>query len=248
MLTAVALHLGSDINGVAGLSYGPLPPLRSIVAQLLLVQNLLLYPSIVNVLWSLPFELQMYAALPFLFRWVSEKRKHSFWKMLGLWAASVPLAMVQMHFTVLQRLSILSFVPCFLPGVIAYVLPHKPRVPSYFWPGFALLLVAVFTVHPALQIGWILCLVLGVAIPFFAEITTHWLRRTCHTIATYSYGIYISHQFCIWLAFGLLLGHSLWLRVPLLAVLLVGTPVLLYHGIERPMIEMGRRVGAHLAG
>ncbi len=64
VLAAVVLHLNSNINGIAGLSHGPLPGWKAILAQVLLVQNLVHVKSIVNVLWSLPFELQMYVFLP----------------------------------------------------------------------------------------------------------------------------------------------------------------------------------------
>jgi len=70
VLTALALHLDSDINGIRGLSHGQFPGIVSTASNLLLVQNLTQVKSIVNVLWSLPFELQMYAFLPFLFLWI----------------------------------------------------------------------------------------------------------------------------------------------------------------------------------
>jgi len=63
-------------------------------------------------------------------------------------------------------------------------------------------------------------------------------------IALYSYGIYLSHQFCIWVAFGVLASHSLWLKIPALACMLVLLPVLLYHGFEKPMIQIGLRIAA----
>ena len=51
-------------------------------------------------------------------------------------------------------------------------------------------------------------------------------------------------SFCIWIALGLLASHPLWLRIAVLIVLLVGLPVLLYHAIEKPMIELGIRIAA----
>src|ERR1700726_4895098 len=49
---ALALHLGSDVNGVAGLSYAQLPSKLAVLSQFLLLQNLVHVKSIVNVLWS----------------------------------------------------------------------------------------------------------------------------------------------------------------------------------------------------
>ncbi len=240
ILTAVVLHLDCDINGVSGLSRGELPGKLSIIAQLLLVQNLLYVKSIVNVLWSLPFELQMYLFLPFLFLWVGRKRM--FWPVLGLWAASLVPALLQPRVAALSRLSILIFIPSFLPGVVAYTLPGIPRLHSFLWPLFVLSLGAVFTLRPVLHLGWFLGLVLGLLIPSFHELTTRWLCLISNRIATYSYGIYVSHQFSIWIAFGVLQSQALWLRTTVLIALLVGLPVFLYHAIEKPMIDVGVRI------
>lgn len=241
VLTALALHLDSDVNGVSGLSRsGELPGKLSMIAQLLLVQNLVHVKSIVNVLWSLPFELQMYLFLPFLFLWAGCKRM--FWPVLGLWAASLVPALLQPRVAALSRLSILIFIPSFLPGVVAYTLPRVPRLHSFLWPLFVLSLAAVFTLRPVLHLGWVLGLVLGLLIPSFAELTTPWLCLVSNRIATYSYGIYVSHQFSIWIAFGVLQFQSLWLRTTVLIALLVGLPVLLYHAIEKPMIDVAVRI------
>jgi peptidoglycan/LPS O-acetylase OafA/YrhL len=82
VISALVLHIASNVNGVAGLSYGPRPGTRAILSQILLVQNLIHVQSIVNVLWSLPYEVQMYLFLPFLFIWV--RRKRVFWPLIAL--------------------------------------------------------------------------------------------------------------------------------------------------------------------
>jgi len=242
VLAALALHLDSDVNGIRGLSYGLLPGKVAIASNLLLIQNLTYTKSIINVLWSLPFELQMYAFLPFIFMWIRGKRM--FWPLLGLWVVSAIAGLSQPHLSGLGRLSILAFVPNFLPGVVAFSVPYAPRFRSFLWPLFILALVAVFTVRSDAWLGWVLCLLLGIMIPSFDEIKTRWLRWAAHRIATYSYGIYLAHQFCIWIALGLLASHPVWIRIAVLSVLLFGLPVLLYHAIEKPMIDLGIRIAA----
>jgi peptidoglycan/LPS O-acetylase OafA/YrhL len=239
---ALVLHLDSDINGTAGLSYGHLPEKTAILSQILLVQNLTHVKSIVNVLWSLPFEVQMYVFLPFLFAWV--QRKRGFWPILALWAASVLTAWAQPHIALLHRASWLRFVPCFLPGIIAFALPRIPSLRSYLWPIFILGLVAAFTLNSVLPMGWALGFLLGLLIPFFHEIQSKSIRSISNRIAMYSYGIYISHQFCIWFALGVLATRPLWLRLGLLSASLVVLPILLYHGLEKPMIQAGIRLAA----
>jgi peptidoglycan/LPS O-acetylase OafA/YrhL len=244
VVTALILHLDSNINGIAGLSRGQFPGVMASASNLLLVQNLFYAKSIVNVLWSLPFELQMYLFLPFIFMWVRGRRM--FWPLLGVWTASVVAGLAQNHIQALGRLSILFFVPNFLPGVIAFSRPHTPRLSSWLWPVFIMTLVTAFAVRPVFGMGWALCLLLGLLIPSFGEIQTQWLRTVSNRIATYSYGIYLSHQFCLWIVFGLLASHSLWLRIPLLIGSLVAFPIVLYHAIEKPMIQVGIRMADRL--
>jgi len=251
VVVALTLHLDSDINGIHGLSRGQFPGIVSVASNLFLIQNLIYAKSIVNVLWSLPFELQMYTLLPFFFLWIHKNVKYSkrlLGPLLALWIVSVAAAAVQPHIQALGRLSILIFIPNFLPGVIAYTLPHRPWFAGILWPLFIVSLVVTFGARPTLSTGWILCLLLGLMIPLFREIQLHWLRWVSNRIATYSYGIYLSHQFCLWMAFGPLANHTPALRIGVLVGMLVSVPILLYHGIEKPMIKMGVRVADRVAG
>ena len=245
VLTAVALRLDSGVNGVPGLSHaGPIAPGR-ILSNLLLMQNLMRPGSIINVLWSLPYELQMYIFLPFLFMWIRRKRT-AVWNLFALWVLSVLLAVGRTQLAAhgaptgfTARISLLEYVPNFLPGLIAFTLVTSPRIKSYLWPAFVFLLIGVYTVSPRPATGWALCLLLGLAIPFFGEIKTEWLRVISNRIATYSYGIYLSHQFCIWFVDDPLSGFPLWSKILVLPAMLIGIPILLYHWIEKPLIKTG---------
>lgn len=246
VLTAVALGLDSSLHGVPGLSHAPSVGMGRIASNLFLVQNVVKPGSIINVLWSLPYEVQMYVFLPLLFLW-TRRKKFSLWGLCLLWVAFVgfslariPLAMAGL--SVMRRLSIIDYVPNFLPGIVAFVLPHVPRIKSYLWPPFILLLAAAYAVHPGRPVGWLMCLILGFGIPFFGEIRTKWLRVASHRIAMYSYGIYLSHQFCIWFVADVMSAYPWWSRIAVLIVALVALPVGLYHGIEKPMIDVGMRV------
>lgn len=248
VMTAVALHLDSGVNGVPGLSHAEPIAIGRIFSNLLLVQNLMRPGSIINVLWSLPYEVQMYIFLPFLFMWTRAKRSAT-WHLCGLWVVSVLLAVGWTQLAahgasvgLVARLSLLQYVPNFLPGIVAFTLMHVPRIKSYLWPPFVLLLIGIYVLSPHTATGWALCLLLGFAVPFFGEIRTAWLRAISNRIATYSYGIYLSHQFCIWFVDDPLSGWPLWSRIMVLAALLIGVPILLYHGIERPMIKVGSRL------
>jgi len=235
VLTAVALHLHADGRG---LSSGPRPGALELVSNLLLIQNLTYSSSIIGPLWSLPIEVQMYLALPFLFLW----KKRSFWKLLVLWLACGLLGHFPQTIPALAWFSLLIFVPNFLPGIMAFTLPEKRSIPSYLWPPFILLIAVVFLWMPSRRVGAEMCLLLGVALPRFREITFRPLKFVSRRIATYSYGIYLGHSFFIWFA---LTRHNSWVLFWLMWLII---PAVLYHALEHPAIELGRglaeRIGA----
>jgi len=248
VLVAVMLRLDSGVNGVAGLSHVASIPGWRIFSNLLLAQNVIKPGSIINVLWSLPYEIQMYIFLPFFFLWVRRGRAPAR-SIFGFWlisaAAALVLGYMGSHFQVGSlswRLSLLQFVPNFLPGILAFTLPHRPILRSFWWPVFIFAIAGLFVLSPTGTMGWGLCLALGCAIPYFEEIKIGWIRLASHRIAMYSYGIYLSHQFCIWLIADPLGSWHLWLRIAALTVSVAAIPVLLYHAIEKPMIELGSRL------
>jgi peptidoglycan/LPS O-acetylase OafA/YrhL len=229
VLTAVALHLHANGRGI---SFGPRPGAVELVSNLLLIQNLTYSDSIIGPLWSLPVELQMYLLLPFLFLW----RKRSLGKLLFLWVLAGVLGHFPLVLPTLGWFTLLLYIPDFMPGVIAFGLPENRTIPSYLWPPFVLLLGAMYALDPARRFGAELCLLLGLMIPRFREITFYPLQLVSKWIATYSYGIYLAHSFCIW--FALTQFHS-WTLFGLMIVVL---PVALYHGIEYPAIKIGTRL------
>ncbi len=212
---------------------------REILSNLLLVQNVTGSTSIPAPLWSLPFEMQMYLILPALF--LLTRRLKSALKLAVGCLLLTGVVLVWIHSGHGYNL---QYVPCFLPGILAYKLSLRPGLG---WPfrGFAALLwssVGVFMMLGTLQAAWIVCFTLGAAIPQFAEMHSSWLRHASHLIARYSYGIYLTHYFCIWLAFVKLqslprVGQCL---VFVATVWLV--PVFLYHFLELPLTNAGKKL------
>lgn len=217
-----------------------------------LVSNLLLIQSsrnsILGPLWSLPYEMAMYLFLPWLFLWIVSTR--SSWRLVLVWAASVLASLALLAHWGGKTNNFLLYVPCFLPGVIAYQLRRTPRrqLPAFLWPGVVIGLVLFHLwdqrmVTSAWTKGWVLCLMLGACAPFFAQISPPWLAKPSHFIAKYSYGIYLTHFFCIWLIFDRL--HYVLpriVRLPLFTMLALLLPVALYYFIEEPMIQRGKRI------
>jgi peptidoglycan/LPS O-acetylase OafA/YrhL len=91
--------------------------------------------------------------------------------------------------------------------------------------------------------SWFVCLLLGLAVPYFAQISTRWLTESSHLVAKYSYSIYLVHFFCIWVAFDLLhyvLPRAV--RLALFATLVIVLPALFYRFLEEPMIRVGKKL------
>jgi peptidoglycan/LPS O-acetylase OafA/YrhL len=217
-----------------------------IAANLLLVQSP--SQSILGPLWSLPYEMAMYLFLPWLFLFLYPYK--SLWRVVGIWAISLLACAALIPYLGPASRNFLLYVPCFLPGVIAYQLQRttRPQFPAILWPGviIATLLLFLYKQHlvsnPWLK-SWFACLAFGLPVVFFAQVSSSWLTVPSRLIAKYSYGIYLTHFFCIWLAFNRLEDAVPRIaRLALFAALVTGLPVFFYHWLEEPMVLLGKRV------
>lgn len=245
VLAIVLFKLPAASLSVHSLLYTPLSP-RGVIANLLLVQNVGRFPSILGVLWSLPFEIQMYTVLPALF--LLAMRVKRVWPLLLTWvvATLMVIGLGVIHLGLLKDLAL--YVPCFVPGVIAFKLSHghHQQLPYYLWPPFlGILIMAYFLFHEDYA-GWFLCLMLGVAIPFFSEMPDGLVRKSAHAVAKYSYGIYLFHYFGLWLGFMKLHSLPIALQWTVFFLVVAIVPVALFHLIESPMIKVGNRAVRHL--
>ena len=222
-----------------------LPPgLKGFLSNLSLTMNLTHRLEIVGAGWTLPIEVDMYLFLPVLFFFVRNTK--ILWPLLVLDAF-----VVAFDRSAFGQVSFLPMcVPCFLPGIMAYVLWERTNRPLPAW-SFPLLLAALIILNQRYgtwQRNWISCAVLGLSLPYFKELQFQPLRKASHVVAKYSYGIYLTH-ITAWMVFvHVLKGRPLPLRIASLAVLLVVPPVILYHLVEEPMIRLGSRLSRQLRG
>lgn len=232
---------------VLGVTPEPTEPFRhwSLVeyaSNLTLTSNLFYITPMVGGLWTLPLEVQMYAALPFLHR-IAKQRTVAF--LLVCWALSVPLAMLQMRIT--MRLNVVAFAPCFVAGVISWRLStlRSRSLPGWLWPFVFVASWGVFLVSSQSRImyyRWAFALVLGLLIPLFQEISYRPLIKVSHIIAKYSYGIYLTHIALILFCLGLQTTPVVrWL---VFVLLMTAVPIALFHGLENPMIRAGQSLSA----
>lgn len=215
----------------------------TVLSNLLLTQNLTHSDSVLAPLWTLPYEMQMYLVLPLLY-WLA-RRSRGVWPLLGVWALAALMAkLVQGK----PWGDLVSYVPCFTAGVVAYKLMGSRRR----WPFWGWLLVlaastAICQWRYSLRNAWVYCLFIGLMIPQFRELQPGYLQRFCQTVARYSYGVYLTHYVCLWFAFDYLHDAPLLERWAVFIVSAVALPVALYHGLEAPMVRASGRLAERLS-
>jgi peptidoglycan/LPS O-acetylase OafA/YrhL len=247
-IVIVAVMVLGHVPSFPTLAYSP-PTWQTVMSNLALIQNLTTSPSLYAPLWSLPYEVQMYLVLPFLFV-VLRKRWQVSWLAFALYAITACI-IVLFGAMRIHGISLFEYFPCFLAGVVAYRRwsSGERQVPFWVWPLVILGCVLLRSVvvsgaggHALLPSGWIACLTLGWTAPLIGELRIRWLQRAASTIAKYSYGIYLSHAIVLWLAFVALKEAPLALQIGVWLVGSVGLPVLCYRVVEDPMIAVGVRI------
>jgi peptidoglycan/LPS O-acetylase OafA/YrhL len=225
--------------------------LGEILANFALVQDLLGQRFVLGVLWTLPMELQMYIVLPLCYL-IARKPAIRGMAVMLLVGLAVPFVAAHGANSIpgIWRLPVLGSVPCFLSGVLAYWLLRRSRstsLPSWLWvPIIFADLVFGYFAYDAWTETWAVraafCAVLGFAIPFVTELGESVFTRAAHTIATYSYGIYLLHPVALWFGFAVLRDYSPVVRVLGIAAALTVGCLAAYHLIEKPGIKLGRSI------
>jgi peptidoglycan/LPS O-acetylase OafA/YrhL len=210
-----------------------------ILANMLLVQNLTHMQNIIQPLWTLPREMQMYLVLPLIYWAVRKFRSGAF--VLALWLALVVLTP--------KAPMLLGALPSFLGGVFAYQLSRERvfRLPALLWPAAIVILFAAhaalyFTILPDYRADFVFCMFLGILIPNILDMEKSWLTLACQTVAKYSYAIYLCHDPILWLVFIKLAWMPLAARLLVLAAMMVAVPYIAYRFLEAPMIDAGRKL------
>jgi peptidoglycan/LPS O-acetylase OafA/YrhL len=225
---------------------GTEPTLFTFLSNIFLIQNLTGSTNVTPVLWSLPYEFQMYFFLPVLYIWSRCSGKYSSSGIAALWCASVALVLVFWRLGI--DFSLIKFFPCFLPGVLAFC---QQRLPRSFSPGVLFAYVgAAAIVYPSLVghganatvLSWLICLVLGILIPRCREIQSNLVRTVGSVIARYSYGLYLVHDPIRYFSFHYLKGISPCTAWSIFIFAVGGLSYFAYHFIEKPGINLGRAV------
>ncbi|MDB5855702.1 MAG: hypothetical protein JWR22_3743 [Herminiimonas sp.] len=238
------------VSAIAWAQSGVVPNWWAVISNLLLIQNFTGHQSTPLVLWSLPYEFQMYLFLPALYMLVRRSGPLSAYCLLTLWLAAIGL--VAVFWRLGWNYEIIRYFPCFLPGVLAFALWQSPR---RFSPWVLFLYVGVTAVvYPwavangvkGTMVAWPACLGLGLLIPRCRELQSQLLRRAGKSVAKYSYGIYLVHSPLIGFAFHYLDRQPVILQWGVFLSGLVLLPYFAFHLIESPGIRMGRMLAQRL--
>jgi peptidoglycan/LPS O-acetylase OafA/YrhL len=218
------------------------PSALELLANVTMTYNLWFGAKVVGASWSLPIEAQMYLVLPLLFFFVRSTR--ALWVLLVLDALVITSVWSSGIHNPLITTSLATCIPYFLPGVMAYVLIKKtrPKFPAWIFPLVLISLTLLETYFGSVFWSSFFCLVIGLSLPFFHQVTWSPITKSCHLIARYSYGIYLTHIPAICVGMHFLQGHSLPLRLSTVLVTIVVASVALYHGVEAPMIRLGGKL------
>lgn len=228
------------------------PTVLTILSNLLLIQNLTGSASVTPVLWSLPFEFQMYLFLPALYLLIRHSGRLSWHCVLALWCGCVLL--VYLFWRIGLSVELIKFFPCFLPGVLAFCRWRAPRRLSpallFAYVGLAAVLYPSLVGHgaSATVLSWPICLLLGMIIPRCREIRSDWVRLSGSVIARYSYGIYLVHVPILYFSFHYLKGMPSFASWTIFIGGVGALSYLAYHCIEKPGIEFGRALVQRLNG
>jgi peptidoglycan/LPS O-acetylase OafA/YrhL len=183
----------------------------------------------------------MYLVLPALFAF--SRRYRTVVPLLLIWTACVIGSVVWM-----PRLGTFYdmplYIPCFIAGTVGYKYgwDRPARLSFALWPVAMVIVSLLYLEHASISSSWACCLGLGLLIPMFHELPDGFPRMVVRLMARYSYGIYLSHFICIWLAFvacSAIARPAQWL---IFFTSLFALPVAMYHTIEAPMISLGARL------
>jgi peptidoglycan/LPS O-acetylase OafA/YrhL len=208
-------------------------------SNLLLFQNLVHQSPAIGPLWSLPYEVQMYLVLPFLYFWGKRLRNPV---LLGVGGLSVYLAdrFLSREF---GYPPLFEYAPWFSLGMALYFTKPRPQFPA---PGYgaalAVFIAAPLFWHDTLGEFYVAAVLFVLIFPRFHENRNRWLCGAAHSVAQYSYGIYLPHAPILWFVGERMPSHSAAFRLAVFLLLMVGVPVILYHAVEKPFIELGVRL------
>jgi peptidoglycan/LPS O-acetylase OafA/YrhL len=230
-------------------------PRAELLPSLLLVQNFVQFDQLVEPLWSLPYEIQMYCLFPLIY--LVLRRFNSAKILVFAWALLAAVEhVISPHIAkhgnpghILALPDMLYYFLWFLAGLYAYKEMQTSRRTLPFWmlPALLAFLCLLCSLSYDRTKFIFISLPLGLALPYIESCEIGPANRICGWVAKYSYGIYLLHDPAIWLGF-VRFGHiSMVARASIFLLVTFGGSVLLYHALEHPMILIGNKAAAAIS-
>ena len=242
ILMMLMLRMPKNASGAVWTGYSSM----QIASNLLLVQNFISKTNILDPLWTLPYEVQMYLVLPFFFL-LARNKNGIVWISAFLVLLSAAAAGLWLRSP--GNIGIAEFVPCFLCGVLCYALEKRQKawIPAWIWPGYVVLLIAIYClVHihqrPVYWVGWLFCLALGPAINLFHESKWDLGNFLTSHVALYSYGIYLLHYPVLYAVFVYMGVRNPVGGAALSILITLAASMATYYILEKRLIDLGRRL------
>lgn len=232
---------------------------KGVAANLMLVENVARnIPSVVGPLWSLPWETQMYLALPLFF--ILLRKWNRLFAVFMLWTVSTAAAIAATQPGVPRFFHAAVFPPMFIGGMVAYKLlvcnagkMGRFRLPGWAWPLFIcglfladnwLMIGRSFESPAGTAINSSVCLVLGLGVFAFGQTKSVLLTVPAQEVAKYSYGVYLLHVPVLIAEMRYLPQMSIVISTLVFLLLTAFASVVSFHWIEDPLIRIGKRLAA----
>ncbi len=227
-------------------------PRAEFLPSLLLLQNFVQFDQILEPLWSLPYEIQIYCLFPLIY--LGLRRFKSSTILICTWAFFAAVNHVLgprllKHGNVGHTFALpdmLFYFLWFLAGLYAYKEMQTSRRVLPFWTLPALLgfLCLVCTLSYDRNKFVFISLCLGLALPHVQECELRAVNRICGWVAKYSFGIYLLHDPAIWLGFVRCAHLPATVKTSIFLLTTFGGSVVFYHAVEYPMIRVGNQAAA----
>jgi peptidoglycan/LPS O-acetylase OafA/YrhL len=225
--------------------------IKLFISNIFLIQNLVYFndlpgeKSTPGILWTLPYEMQFYVFLPFIF--IICKNYSN--RIIFLYMFSIIFVLIHKYFNT-PFFNIFKYFPCFLSGVLGYIFKGKIKLRFFFLLLFIIFSIVLFpllvakNIAPSNLISIFFCFILGLLISNTEEVKNKFVNIICKQIAKYSYGIYIFHIFAI----SLFVQMKIFIlfKIILSIVTLCIISIIGYHIIESPMIKVGKKLSNKL--
>lgn len=219
------------------------------IQNLLLIQNFTLEENMIGPLWSLPYEFQMYLALPLIFLFFTTKDKKIqglflfFILCLAFFVANDKISNINNKFLYFQIPDYTKWGLCFIPGVIAYYIQKDLEIKkinfNYFWPILLLILFSRMLDYDFF-IQILSAILVGFSLVLINDNFHTLLKKVSIIISKYSYGIYLTHMLSIYVGFELF-GNTFLGWFTFIFTLII-FPLICYHLIEKPFIDIGKKL------